>query len=298
VLATALTAAYGIYDYFLTPTSEVGSGVDELRRAEALSFGTNSLGITAAAVLPMALAGLTLPVAAHRRTAALCVALLVGGVAVSGSRTAFVLAVLVALVMAPSIGALRRRVRVLVVCASIGLLVVAVTQQSTAIQRLAQTGTDETVDTRRGSADAAWEAALDNPVFGIGPGRFYEYNREHGIGLALATHNWYLQVIAGVGFGGFLLNAVFLAGCLLRARAAAAFSSVETRRIVRSAALALGFLVLGGFTIDFMSNRAVYIVAGLLCVAPRVWLPEAPGAPGAAGAVAYAAPGRAHPGGP
>lgn len=266
--AAGIMSLYGLYDYLVAPSQiDTGDAAEAVRRAEAVGVGTNMLGILSAALIPLAAAAIASRAATARRLGFVVTALLLTGVLVSGSRMAFALAILMMALLLPRLRALSPGLRYVVISAALLGVIVAVTQEATAVKRLEETSQDETVELRRISAETAWRAANEQPLFGIGVSRFYEYNRVHGVGYELATHNWHLQVVATTGFGGLILSSWFLVAVLLRSRRRLADPDAE--RLLRGAGLTVVAMILGGMTIELMLTRNVYIVAALILVAHR-----------------------------
>jgi hypothetical protein len=263
VAAVGASSTYGIADvWFDEETAEAAvDGTQAVTRAYVAGLNPNTLGITAAAILPVAITAL----AAHHRVlrygAFVASAILICGVFVSGSRSALLLTALVAFVFIPALPWLSSLLRSGLLIAAVALAAFALITQVSAVQRLADADDDETIDFREEAAQAAWQATLDNPVFGVGVGRFRLYNLNEGSGRALAPHNWHLQTSAETGLVGFFLQGAFIVRAIARRRRG---RRTESDRLARALAVTMIVFIVGGLSIDFLGYRTVYVSAAVL----------------------------------
>lgn len=120
----------------------------------------------------------------------------------------------------------------------------------------AEVGIDESAMGRLYAWEAAWNMALDNPVFGVGISNFY-YNyffySGHWDGLNHAVHSTWFGVLAESGFVGFTLFVTLVVSTLLMSLKMLKAIKVEHHtpgiRVALNAAPAgiIGFIVSGTF---------------------------------------------------
>ncbi|MCJ8293652.1 MAG: O-antigen ligase family protein [Colwellia sp.] len=120
----------------------------------------------------------------------------------------------------------------------------------------AEAGIDESAMGRLYAWEAAWNMALDNPIFGVGISNFY-YNyffySTHWDGLNHAVHSTWFGVLAESGFVGFMLFVALIVSTLLMSLKMLKTIKVEHHtpgiRVALNAAPAgiIGFIVSGTF---------------------------------------------------
>jgi len=120
----------------------------------------------------------------------------------------------------------------------------------------AEEGIDESAMGRLYAWEAAWNMALDNPIFGVGISNFY-YNyfsySTHWDGLNHAVHSTWFGVLAESGFVGLILFVCLIASTLIMALKMLKNITIENHspgiRVALNAAPAgiIGFIVSGTF---------------------------------------------------
>jgi O-antigen ligase len=186
--------------------------VDVGGRQAGLSVQPNHVAVAAALTVPIAVWRLTRGdlrrPRLHRAVAAVCLALIAGGLVVSASRGALVIAVLAAVAVLLTTPGTRRLVAPLVAAALLAaVLVVAAVPGllGSAAETLRLTGAEsaDASDAVRAAIGAqAWQDFLVSPLHGI------------GLEVAVQGHDIYLQLLAS---GGGLLLLAFVAAIALLA---------------------------------------------------------------------------------
>lgn len=221
---------------------------------------------------------------AARSSVAAALAVLAGALVLSGSRGSL-LAVLAALGLTAWLQWSRKPAAALAAAALVGVAVIGAVRPALSalesLQLAARGGGDPSIVGRLGALQYGIDMVLEQPVLGVGLGRFVEvapeYQRRDGFvfGEALAPHNLYLEAAAETGFTGLLawlaiVAAVVMVAARARARARARFallSDGDTSRRAGDAVLAgvAGWSAASLFL--HLSHLMVFVLVAALAVA-------------------------------
>jgi len=243
-----------------TVSADLRGFADVDGRQAALTTHPNQLGLVAAMALPLAFV-----VFRRRPTQLAAVAVLMGGIWVSGSRAALA-AALLAIGLSLVIAGWRLRL-------AYGVMAIGVFVAATDVLALTRFGGASRSDHARSViADQATSDFLHSPAWGIGPDVLQD------------AHVIYLQLLAGAGLLGFLGFAVLIVWTLrsaVRLRAEAVFAAAGASLCV--------FLV-AGIASNALLARYLYVPLGLIWAGTLLAGSRSAASPAPGGAVAVRAP--------
>ena len=254
---SAFVAMIGVYfQWFFLPV--FNARVAPLFHVDAIDFikdaygmrgftpqqGTTSVILIFGEIVILYLREKALPKIFHNNIAYwLLIVLLIGSIFLTGKRTIAALSLAIPLVIY-LLSSGRGMHRVLRLFAVAGILVLGyellpyLSQSSEfySIQRFSLTveqlqSGEDVISVREYLWDAAIKAFHENPIFGIGVGKFGAYTN-----LGTDTHNTYLQVLCEQGIIGFILYILGIICCLFHSiRALDIVHDLENRNIIQAA---------------------------------------------------------------
>jgi O-antigen ligase len=283
VIATAYIAFRAVFDYArgvnLIENGRVQGAVGGMFR------NPNDLALNMVAVIPLAAAMALRRIAITRRLfAAVCIALMLGAIVATGSRSGSVGLVFMAGILA--IRMIRRRPGLVFAAVLAGVLALPLVPASY-WERLASITDEQKDDT--GSREArsilfreSWTAFMENPLTGVGAGQFKNYKPEQRVEAWRESHNVFLQVGADLGIFGFLAFCFLIVRALLApAQARRLLKKVQLhpqeRELIDTHTAAMSASFVGWLLCAFFASVAYhwtlyYLLA--LAIAPREYLAE------------------------
>ncbi len=272
VLSASVSALVALSDRFgVTSIGELLRGAEGSRVA-GLAFHPNQLGILSAIALPVACWFATRARGAPRLAYIAGAAVLLAAIIQSGSRAAFIAAILSLLYLALVQPPLRRPLVLLAVLAGVATAILPTTEgDTTALERFGSSSrsAQESDVTRALLAEQALDDIVARPLIGTG---FHAVDGAHSI---------YLQLLQAGGVAALLAFGIFVVGAVRVALRLSRHASLTAwRHLARAFAASLGALLVGGTFTNYLTGRGLYIGVGLILALSSACSADARSAPG------------------
>lgn len=209
VIQFAQSRPVGMSSVLTSQAQEEATNISGYFRGIGTFYSANSLALTIAMSLPVALWQLRTNGKSLRLTNLLLIVLLVVGMLASLSRAGVISLVVVALGSTALSRDWRQVGRIVAMVAVLGTVIFAVPVLHHAVNRFTSSSTasrDQGSDTARtANTTAALRVFLNNPIVGVGLGEGTKVSAAYGGYTNLGAHNAYLDILEGGGVVLFLL---------------------------------------------------------------------------------------------